>query len=214
MSAIVQPYIDEYLGGLLPEESPSFKALREDAESQNLPIIGSEIRQLLKFIAITHRPERVLEIGTAIGYSACVFAEAMGGKGQVITVERSEKLYTQAKENIQRLGYDHCVEIIEGDERAVLKELEDVFDLIFLDGGKGHYPHLLEDSLRLLSSGGLIVADNVLYKGMVANRALVNRREITIVKRMQQYLNAVTTDERLETTVLPVGDGVAISVKR
>lgn len=214
MSNITQVYVEEYLRGLLPQESPSFSRLRQEAEAQNLPIISPEVGQFLRTLIVAHQVTSILEIGTAIGYSACVMADAMGEAGRLVTVDRDEGLLAQARENIPAMGFDGQIEIVQGDAQVVLEELTGEFELIFLDGGKGHYPHLLEDCLRLLAPGGLLVADNVLYKGMVASRELLVRREITIVKRMQKYLAAVTTDERVTTTVLPLGDGVALSVKR
>lgn len=211
MSDIVPSYIEDYIRGLLPEETAFLSRLRMIAETNHVPIIFPEVRNYLEILIETRQIKRIFEIGTAVGYSAGVFAQAMGKSGQVVTVERDERMIVQAKENIQKMGYENRITIIEGDAQEAAASMTGTFDMVFLDGGKGHYIHLLEDCIRLLKPGGCIVSDNVLYKGMIATNELVIRRKITIVKRMRNYLNAITHDERLMTTVLPLGDGLAVS---
>lgn len=214
MSNIVPDYIEDYIRGLLPEETPFLERLRLIAETNHVPIIFPEVRNYLEILIQTHQIKSILEIGTAVGYSAGVFAHAMGKDGHVTTVERDDRMIVQARENIAKMGYEKRIRLIQGDAQETAASLTGTFDMIFLDGGKGHYIHLLEDCLRLLKPGGLIVSDNVLYKGMIATNELVIRRKITIVKRMRKYLDAISHDPRLMTTVLPLGDGLAVSYKK
>jgi len=214
VSNIVPDYIEDYIRGLLPEETSFLERLRLIAETNHVPIIFPEVRNYLEILIQTHQIKSILEIGTAVGYSAGVFAHAMGKDGHVTTVERDDRMIVQARENIAKMGYEKRIRLIQGDAQETAASLTGTFDMIFLDGGKGHYIHLLEDCLRLLKPGGLIVSDNVLYKGMIATNELVIRRKITIVKRMRKYLDAISHDPRLMTTVLPLGDGLAVSVKK
>jgi predicted O-methyltransferase YrrM len=119
-----------------------------------------------------------------------------------------------AEKNIKKYGFDNYVNIIQGDCLEVLKSLEEQYDLIFMDAGKGHYNHFLPECLRLLSKDGIIIADNVLFRGMVASDALVQRRKITIVKRMRKYLELVSKDKEFVTSVIPMGDGIAVTTRR
>lgn len=214
MNEIVQNYIEDYIRGLLPEEEAALARLRLKAETNHVPIIFPEVRNYLEMLIRSQKIQSILEIGTAVGYSASVFAHAMGEDGRVVTLERDERMIRQAKENIEALGFGNQIEIVEGDAQESIAALSGSFDMIFLDGGKGHYIHLLEDCIRLLKPGGVMVSDNVLYKGMVASRELLIRRKITIVKRMRKYLEAISKDPRLMTSVLPLGDGVAVCYKK
>lgn len=214
MNEIVQNYIEDYIRGLLPEEEAALARLRLKAETNHVPIIFPEVRNYLEMLIQSQKIQSILEIGTAVGYSASVFAHAMGEDGRVVTLERDERMIRLAKENIEALGFGNQIEIVEGDAQESIAALSGSFDMIFLDGGKGHYIHLLEDCIRLLKPGGVMVSDNVLYKGMVASRELLIRRKITIVKRMRKYLEAISKDPRLMTSVLPLGDGVAVCYKK
>lgn len=213
MNEIVQNYVEDYIRTLLPEEEAALENLRRIAETNHVPIIFPEVRNYLEMMIVSQQVHRVLEIGTAVGYSACVFAHAMGSDGRVTTLERDERMLAQAKANIEKLGYAGQITIVEGDAQQSIAALEGFYDMIFLDGGKGHYIHLLEDCLRLLKPGGFLISDNVLYKGMIATNDLVIRRKITIVKRMRKYLDAIAKDSRLRTSILPLGDGLAVSYK-
>jgi predicted O-methyltransferase YrrM len=134
--------------------------------------------------------------------------------GKIDTIERFELMADKAKENVKRAGKEDIINIIVGDASEVLPCLDKRYDMIFLDAAKGQYPEFLPDCLRMLNIGGLLISDNVLYKGMVANDELVVRRKKTIVKRMRTYLDSICNHEQLDTTILPVGDGVAISYKK
>ena len=168
----------------------------------------------LEFMVNMKKPLRILELGTAIGYSAIIMHDAAGCNPHITTIERSEEMIKYAKENIKAYGLEDKITIEAGDCLEVLEKLEGPYDLIFMDAGKGHYNHFLPHCLRLLKDDGIIIADNVLFRGMVATDDLVKRRKITIVKRMRTYLDMVSQDENLITSVIPMGDGIAITRRK
>ena len=140
--------------------------------------------------------------------------KACGGECHITTIERDDNMINYAKENIKKFGLEEKINILQGDCLEVLESLHDEFDMIFMDAGKGHYNHFLPHCLRLLKQDGVIVADNVLFRGMVASKELVKRRKITIVKRMRTYLEMVSEDDSLVTSVIPMGDGIAVTTRR
>lgn len=214
MSGITYDYMDNFIKGLVPESTGIIKELEDYAKENSVPIVQKEVANLLKFMVDLKKPKKILELGTAIGYSSILMCETMNKATCIYTVERDENMVFAAKENIKKFNMEDNIHIIQGDCLEVLEKMDDKFDLIFIDAGKGHYNHMLKDCLRMLSDDGIIIADNVLFRGMVASRELLIRRKITIVKRMQKYLNLVTQDPNLITTVLPMGDGVAISKRK
>ena len=138
----------------------------------------------------------------------------MGEGSSVKTVERDEIRYIEAKNNIKKYGYDDNIKLIMDDAGEVLKREEDMYDVVFLDGNKGHYIHMLEDCKRILKPGGLLICDNVLFRGMIDKSSPLIRRKITIVKRLRMFLDAISEDSELTTSVLPIGDGLSISIKK
>ena len=160
------------------------------------------------------RPLKILELGTAIGYSSILMYNAAKTNPDIVTIERSQEMIKLAKENLKKFNLEDKITIKEGDCLEILENLDEEFDLIFMDAGKGHYNHFLPHCLRLLKQDGIIIADNVLFRGMVPSDDLVKRRKITIVKRMRTYLDMVSNDENLITSVIPMGDGIAITKRR
>lgn len=214
MSGITYDYMEEYIRSLIPEASEKFKELEEFAKENKVPIAQKETAKFLEFIVSMKKPVRILELGTAIGYSAILMHEASGTMATITTIERDENMIKCAKENFKKYKLEDKIEIKEGDCLEVLENLDEPYDLIFMDAGKGHYNHFLPHCLRLLGEDGIIVADNVLFRGMVASNDLVKRRKITIVKRMRKYLELVSKDESLITSVIPMGDGIAVTKRR
>lgn len=214
MSEIVQDYIEDYIRGLIPPNNAQMEDFRNRALADEIPIIHQEVQKHIELMIQSHKIQSILEVGTAVGFSAAVFAQAMGPRGQVDTIERSLKMVVQADENIAQVGLKNQITQIIGDAQEKLAELDKTYDMIFLDGAKGHYIHLLEDCLRCLKPGGLLISDNVLFKGMIATNELVIRRKITIVKRMRIYLETISNHPQLVTSILPLGDGLAISWKK
>ncbi|MBU3104129.1 O-methyltransferase [Clostridium gasigenes] len=214
MSGITHDYMEEYIRGLIPDSQGPLKILEEFAKENAVPIVQKETAKFLEFMVNMKKPMRILELGTAIGYSATLMYEAAGTKPHITTIERDENMIKYAKENLGKLGLQDKIIIKQGDCLEILAELEEPYDLIFMDAGKGHYNHFLPHCLRLLEKDGIIIADNVLFRGMVASKELVKRRKITIVKRMKTYLDLVSSDEDLITSVIPMGDGIAVTKRR
>jgi len=211
---INHPYITQYIRKIIPKRDSFFSKLEEYAQENHVPIIQPEVAQLLRLQLRLLKPKRVLEIGTAIGYSALIFAEELDVDGKIDTIERYDKMVMVSRANIEVAEMSDVINVIEGEAEEILPKLDGMYDFVFLDAAKGQYPEFLPHCIRLLRPGGLLISDNVLYKGMIASDHLVIRRKITIVKRMRAYLNTIMEHEELESTVIPVGDGVALSIKK
>lgn len=214
MSGITYDYMSKYLKGLIGESEGVIKELEDFAQEHNVPIVREETARLIEFMVTTKKPKKILELGTAIGYSSILMALTLNGDVQITTIERDEKMVEIASNNIKKAGLENNITIIEGDCLSILENLNEEFDMIFIDAGHGHYCEFLPHCLRMLSKDGVIMADNVLFRGMVACNELMVKRKITIVKRMRKYLDMVSQDENLMTTVLPMGDGIALTVRR
>ena len=180
-----------------------------------MPIIRKETQSFLKVILEITRPMRILEVGTAVGFSALLMSEYMPEGAHITTIEKYEKRIPIARENFRKAGKDDVITLIEGDAMEVLKSLDGSYDLIFMDAAKGQYPHYLPEVLRLLAPGGVLMSDNVLQDGnLIESRFAVERRDRTIHSRMREYLYTLKHHKNLETSILPLGDGVALSVKK
>ncbi|KAJ52825.1 caffeoyl-CoA O-methyltransferase [Clostridium tetanomorphum] len=213
MSGITYDYMEEYIRGLIKENDPILMELEEYAHKNNVPIIHKEVGKFLELMINIKKPKKILELGTAIGYSAILMETASREKCEIVTVERDKQMISIAKENISKYKFEEKIKIVEGDCLEVLENLQEKFDLIFMDAGKGHYNHFLPHCLRLLEEDGIIISDNVLFRGMIASDELVKRRKITIVKRMRKFLEMVS-DEEFITSVIPMGDGIAVTTRR
>ena len=214
MSKITYDYMEDYIRGLIPERTGTLKEIEDFARENGVPIVQPETGVFLEFMTSMKKPKKILELGTAVGFTSILKYESAGTEPDIITIERDEKMIEMAKINLERFNLSDKIKIEAGDCLEVLERLDDKFDLIFMDAGKGHYNHFLPHCLRLLKEDGIIVADNVLFRGMVASQELVKRRKITIVKRMRTYLDLVTQDENLITSVIPMGDGIAVTKRR
>lgn len=215
-SKIVDPYVESYIKTLVPTHTGLLGALEAYADEHHVPIVQSEIAQYLKVMLKIKQPRAILEIGTAIGYSASLMAIEMQA-GVIETIELKEEMYQKAAETFTELkSIVPKVDVIQhlGDAAEVLQTLNGQYDMIFIDAAKGHYKAFFDLCYPMLKDEGIIVSDNVLYKGMIATNEYLVRRKITIVKRMRKYLAFLTTHPELETTVLPMGDGLAISIKK
>ncbi|MCY6372324.1 O-methyltransferase [Clostridium ganghwense] len=214
MSGIAHDYMTDYIRELIPQEEGILKKLEEFAEENRVPIVQKEVANFLKFMINMQKPKKILELGTAIGYSSILMYLSSKSISRITTIERDKKMIQIAEENIKKYGFENNINILEGECLEVLEKLEDEYDMIFMDAGKGHYNHFLPHCLRLLKKDGVIIADNVLFRGMVASDELVKRRKITIVKRMRSYLDLVSKDKELITSVIPMGDGIAVTTRR
>ena len=204
-------YITEYLHKLLPESDAFFKELEDYAKDNSVPIIHKEVKEMLEVLCMLKKPLKILEIGTAIGYSASVMAKASPEDVKITTIERDPAMTEIALSNIRKSELENNIRIIEGDALEVLPLLSSKYDLIFMDAAKGYYNEFFDCVINLLNDGGLLICDNVLYKGMTAADELVKRRQKTIVGRMRDYLEMLCNHKKLKTAVIPIGDGVTIS---
>lgn len=212
--AIVYPYITSFLRGEIPEKTGILKELEEYAAENSVPIVQPETAKLLEMLTCIKRPERILEVGCAIGYSAVLMAQYLADDGSITTVEWDADMTELARANIEKAGLSDKITVIHNDAKEVLPRLTGEYDIIFLDGPKAHYIYMLNDCIRLLRKGGILIADNILYKGMVADDEHVIRRKITIVKRLRRFISAQMQRNELETVILPLGDGVTVAVKK
>lgn len=211
--AIVYPYITEFLRKDIPRRKGLLGELEDYAKENSVPIVQPETAELLEVLVHIKHPDRILEVGCAIGYSAMLMAEGLAAGGSITTLEWDKDMAELARANIKKGGYEDRIRVINDDAKTVLPTLTGEYDIIFLDGPKAHYIHMLNDCIRLLKKGGLLIADNVLYKGMTADPEHVVRRKITIVKRLQHFVGAQMHHPELKACVLPLGDGVTLAVK-
>lgn len=207
-----QNFLDE----LIPDRGEFLTELRRKSalEESYAPIVQKSTEQLIITLLKLIKPQRVLEIGTAVGYSAILMADNLPDDSTIVTIERYKKHADIAVDNVFASGYEKKIKVIEGEAAEVLHWLDGSFDFIFLDAAKGQYIEFLPDILRLLKSGGVLLSDNILYHGMVEDEEKVERRKITIVKRLHMYLEEIMSNEALTTSIIPIGDGVALSVKK
>lgn len=214
MSGITYDYMEQYIRNLIPENEGILRELESYAKENSVPIIQKEVGKFLQLMINIKKPYKILELGTAIGYSAILMSISSDVHSKITTIERDQKMIDIARDNIDKYGFKDKIHVIEGDCLKVLQNLEDKYDLIFMDAGKGHYSHFLPNCLRLLKDDGIIIADNVLFRGMVASKELVKRRKITIVKRMKSYLETISSNKELITSVIPMGDGIAVTTRK
>lgn len=204
-------YICRYIRRTLKPGKSPLNELEEYAKEHYVPIAQPETMRLLEVLIKSANAKEVLEIGSAIGYSA--IAMAMCG-AHVTTIERDEKMLTQLYSNLEKHGYQDKVAVVAGDALEVLNNLIGEYDLVFLDAAKGHYMDFFPQCMRLLKDGGVLVSDNILYKGMVATDELLVRRKSTIIRRMREYLDYICNHSQLDTSIVPIGDGCALSYKK
>ena len=207
--------IASYIQSLESPEGGLLDVIEKEALDAYVPIIRKEMQSFLKVLLLMTRPVRILEVGTAIGFSAILMSEYAPKEAKITTIEKYEKRIPIARENFKRAGKEETISLIEGDALEVMKSLDHSYDFIFMDAAKGQYISYMPEAIRLLKKGGLLVSDNVLQDGdIIESRFAVERRNRTIHSRMREYLYELKHDERLETSIIPLGDGVALSIKR
>lgn len=211
---ITEERLAAYINSLDSGNTKLLEQIEREALEDYVPIIRKEMQQFLKWLLALTKPGRILEIGTAVGFSALFLAEYNPMTCEIVTIENYEKRIPVARNNFKRAGRKDQITLLEGDAGEILPKLGEPFDFIFLDGAKGQYICFLPELIRLLNPGGVMVSDNVLQKGdIMESRFAVARRNRTIHKRMREYLYEVTHHKQLVSTVLPVGDGIAVSTK-
>ena len=212
---IVNERIVAYINSLDRGNSPICNTIEKEAIEDDVPIIRKEMGNLLKVLLELKQPQSILEVGTAVGYSSILMSENMPEGCIIDTIENYDKRIPIARNNFKRAGKEDCIRLIEGDAMEVLKELEGPYDFIFMDAAKSQYIAILPDVLRLLKTDGILITDNVLQEGeIVESRYAVTRRNRTIYERMREYIYAVTHSPELVTSIIPIGDGITLSIKK
>ena len=186
--------------------------IKEEAIKSHIPIIMDETLQTIEKILKTKKLKRILEIGTAVGYSSMCFSEFLADDGKIDTIERDLERVKEAKEKIKNVGVEDKINIYEGDTAKILPTLNYKYDMVFIDAAKGKYPFFLKEALRMLSDDGIIFADNILYKGYVMSDYNKHKQR-TAVRNLREYIKEVRENPNLETEILEVGDGLAVSRK-
>ena len=212
---IVNERVVSYINSLDRGNSDICNTIEKEAIEDQVPIIRKEMGNLLKVLLELKQPQSILEVGTAVGYSSILMSENMPQNCRITTIENYEKRIPVAKNNFKRAGKEEVITLLEGDAMDILKELDGTYDFIFMDAAKGQYINFLPELLRLMPAGGLLISDNVLQEGdIVESRYGVTRRNRTIHTRMREYIYTLTHAEQLETSIVPIGDGITLSVKK
>ena len=180
------------------------------AIEEHIPIIMDETLEVIEKYLNNNKPKKILEIGAAVGYSAMCFSKYLAEGGRIDTIERDEERIKEAKINFKKVGVEDKIKLYEGDATEILPTLNDEYDMIFIDAAKGKYPFFLKESLRMLSENGIIFADNILYKGYVMSDYNKHKQR-TAVRNLREYIKEVTENPNLQTKILEVGDGLAVS---
>lgn len=211
---IVDERMSAFIDSLDKGNTPFLDEIEKSAIETQVPIIRKSMQSLLKFLLAYAKPKNILEVGTAVGFSALLMSEYAPADCHITTIEKYEKRIPIAKENFRRAGKEDSITLLEGDATEILHDLQGTYDIVFMDAAKGQYIHFLPDILRLLPAGGLLISDNVLQDGdIIESRFAVTRRNRTIHARMREYLYELKHNPQLETVILPVGDGVTLSTK-
>jgi predicted O-methyltransferase YrrM len=214
MNYVTEEYLNTYLRSVQPMYDGVLGEIQKESIAANVPIIPHETARLLSVLLSIKRPKNILEIGTAVGFSAGLMSRYLQPGGKITTIDRFEVMLKDARKNIKRMQLEDTITILEGDAADILPTLTDTYDVIFLDAAKGQYGNFLPHCLRLLPVGGLLIVDDVLQGGGIAQpRFYVPRRQRTIHKRMTNFLWDISHHECLESTIIPIGDGVALCYK-
>ena len=212
---IIAERMAAFIDSLDQGNTPWLDEIEREALEAQVPIIRKPMQSLLKFLLAYAKPKQILEVGTAVGFSALLMSEYGPADCHITTIEKYEKRIPVARENFKKAGAEDRITLMEGDAADILRELEGPYDMIFMDAAKGQYLHFMEDAMRLLAPGGLLISDNVLQDGdIVESRFAVTRRNRTIHARMREYLYELKHHPGLETVILPVGDGVTLSTRK
>lgn len=212
---IVNERIVSYIHSLERSNGEVCDEIEEFAHQTNVPIIRKEMESFLRVLIEIKKPKRILELGTAIGYSAILMANTMSEDCRITTIENYDKRIPIARDNFKRTGVEEKVELLEGDALEILQKINEPYDFVFMDAAKAQYLVYLKEIMRLLPVGGILIADNVLQDGeLVESRYAVERRNRTIHSRMREYLYEVKNMKELETTIIPIGDGITLSVRK
>ena len=211
---ICYEYINEFIRKETSPNNEYLKSLERYSKINGVPIIKPETAKLIAVFIRVQKPVRILEVGTGIGYSSILFSYETTQKTRIDTIEKDENMFNLARNNIKEANMQNRINVILGEGQDVLPCLNKKYDLIFLDASKGKYIEMLPHCLRILNNGGVLISDNILYKGMVADDKLIAKRKRTIVNKMRKYINELCNTPVLETSIVPIGDGLSISFKK
>lgn len=212
---IVDERMRTYINSLDMGNTAFLEELEQVALADHVPIIRREMQSFIKVLLAIYRPKRILEVGTAVGFSTLLMCEYGPEDLEIVTIENYEKRIPIAKENFRKAGREKQITLMEGDAGEILKELDGTFDMIFMDAAKGQYINWLPDVMRLMHKGSVLISDNVLQEGdLIESHYIVERRNRTIYKRMREYLYELKHNPKLLTSIVPLGDGVTLSVKQ
>lgn len=190
-------------------------SIRKEAEENRVPVIRREAGEFIKMLIMMNKPKRILEIGSAIGFSAIFMSRFLEDGAHITTIENYQPRIEEAKKNIERAGAQNVITLLEGDALEILPGLSGEYDMVFMDAAKGQYGSFFKDAIRLLREDGILLCDNVLQDGdVLESRFAVTRRNRTIHSRMREYLYELTHDPELETAILNIGDGMSLSIKK
>ena len=187
--------------------------IKQKAIEEHIPIIMDETLEVIEKYLTNNKPKRILEIGTAVGYSAICFSDFLAKDGKIDTIEREKDRVEEAKRNFKNLELENIINIYEGDAVEILPTLNEKYDMVFIDAAKGKYPFFLKQAIRMLNTNGIIFADNILYKGYVMSDYNKHKQR-TAVRNLREYIKQVTENQELDTKILEVGDGLAVSIKK
>lgn len=211
---IVDERMVTFIHSLETENSEILETIEKEALDTFVPIIRKEMQSFLKVLLAIKKPKRILEVGTAVGFSAILMSEYAPEDCQITTIEKYEPRIPIAKENFKRAGKEDKITLLEGDALEILRSMEGEFDFIFMDAAKAQYIYYMPEIVRLLAKDGVLISDNVLQDGdIIESRFAVERRNRTIHSRMREYLYELKHHKLLETSIIPLGDGVALSTK-
>lgn len=213
MNELNYDYVENFLYENIKRKSDFLESLEKEALENHVPIISPDVGQFLKFLIATKEPKKILEIGTAVGYSGLLMLSGSEQIEKLVTIELNETTANIAKENFKKAGEDSRVQVLIGDGLEQMKRLDEDFDFVFIDAAKGHYQEYFNQIKRLIKPGSLVVCDNVLYKAMVTTDDLLVRRKKTIVKRLRAFIDQVIHLEDFESSLIPMGDGLLVAVR-
>lgn len=206
-------HIVNYLGNTLPDTRGTLRKMELYAQDNNVPIIQKEVRCFLGMLMKYKSPKNIIELGTAIGYSSLFFSDYIKDGGKITTLEREQDYFDIASANIKTAGKENIIQIVFGDAYETVKNISGNFDMIFMDANKSMYKYYFDTLFPMLNVGGIVVCDNILYKGMISNDELAPRKQNTIINNIREFLYYISHHDKLETSIIPIGDGVSVSVK-
>lgn len=207
-------YIVDYIVNTMEQSTGFLRELEQYADERFIPIIQREVKGFLATLLDYKRPKRILEVGAAIGYSSIFFSEHLAPGGEIITLEKDERYAAIARDNIRKAGKEDIIHLVEGSAEDTIGSVDGPIDMLFLDANKSQYRYYFDVVFPKLSPGGIIICDNILYKGMTANDGLLPRKHFAIVKNIREFLDFLCTNSALTTSIIPIGDGMSLSVKK